>query len=66
MGCLKKTIEETRDWATHMRNSSKSSPWDYAQYSCQVWNLNQILKAIEIFEKIRNDANFKAHRDKTR
>ena len=66
MGCLKKTILDTRNWAADMRDSSKSSPLDYAQFSCQLWNLNQILKVVEIFEKIKNDTKLKTNKDKTR
>ena len=53
MYSFKETLINARDWVSDMRDSS-CSPLERARYSCQLWNMNQILNAIKFVEKLKH------------
>ena len=50
MGQIKDTLTETRDWAQEMRDAADNNCLERAQFTCQVWNLDQMIKISNAIE----------------
>ena len=54
MGQFKDILTETRDWAQQMRDAAGNNCIERAQYTCQVWNLDQMIKIGNAIEHAYN------------
>ena len=54
MGQIKDILIETRDWAQEMQDAAEKNCLARAQYSCQIWNLGQMIKFIDGIEHLRD------------
>lgn len=54
MGQIKKILTETRDWAQEMRDAAGNNRIERAQYTWQVWNLDQAIKITSAIAHVYN------------
>jgi hypothetical protein len=54
MGQIKDILTETRDWAQQMRDAASNNCLERAQFTCQTWNLDQMIKIVDTVERAYN------------
>ncbi|MBE6457120.1 MAG: hypothetical protein IKA25_02280 [Alphaproteobacteria bacterium] len=59
MGQIKDILTETRNWAQEMRDTSGHDCIARAQFTCQIWNLNQMIKLINGIERMCHNVHNK-------
>ena len=48
---MKDVLIEARNWAQEMRNTPGNNCLERAQFTCQVWNLDQMIKITDLVER---------------